>query len=100
MKNKLFGCCTHLGSAARETRELAIRFGPQDMSWIIKQDRADRKVSWIVGGCFWSDCGWWCSCPAEEAAVLHEITWFIPWDNHANVDIRKESLYSSTVYIS
>lgn len=100
MKNKLFGCCTHPESEARETRKLAFRLGPQDMSWTIKEDREDRKGSWIVGGCLWSGCDWWSSCPAEEAAML----WFIPLDNHANVyytvDFRKESLYRSTLYLS
>lgn len=39
MKNKLFGCCTRLGSEARESRKIATRFGPQDRCWIIKEDR-------------------------------------------------------------
>lgn len=73
MENKLFGCCIHPGSEARETRKLAIRFGPQEMSWIIKQDREDRKGSWIVGGCLWFGCDWWCSFPAEEAAMLPDF---------------------------
>lgn len=104
MKNKLFGCCTHPGREARETRKLSFRFGPWNMSWTIKQDRENRKGSWIVGGCLWSGCDWWCSCPAEEAAMLHDITWLMPWDNHASVysivDFRNEPLNSSTVYVS
>lgn len=69
----LFECCSHPGSEAREARKLAIRLGPQKMSWIIKQDGEDRKGSWILEAASGLVVTGGCSFPAEEAAMLPDF---------------------------